>query len=400
MAKCRFRNVLIILDLIGAPRCDVFAGIYRYARSKCRWNIRLLQPSLAADFDLRLSRELATNEFDGIITSCGGMTGLPEPLRHMRIPLVAMGVFARREKRLACPTVFLHPDDEAMGRFAAKCFAGLGAFRTYGYVAYPGSPYWSRLRSRGFAATLKEAGLKPHMFEAAPTTGLGTSDFIRTLSDWLLKLPMPTAVLCANDACATSLMDAAKSAKLRIPDKLAVIGIDNDELLCESASSTLTSISPGNGRIGERAAQELERMMKSRPHGGVKAILTEYHTLVERESTRAVSPVSHLIDRAQDFIRKNACSGITVPDVVAHLRISRRLADLRFSEYCNETIQEAITRTRLDCLCTKLSSTTLPIKSITHSCGFRNDTSAKHLFHRRFGMSMREWREQSKRTAH
>lgn len=400
MRKTSLRQVLVLLDLIGAPRCDEFAGVYQQARARYKWDLRLLQPCQIANLDERLEEELSGGRYDGIITSCGGMRDLPAPLRETDIPLVAMGVFSRHERKVRGPAVFLHPDDEEMGRFAAATFLQSGGFRAFGFMAYPGQPFWSRLRSRGFAETIRKTHAKVQRFEPAATAELGSRELIERLAAWLGALPRPVALLAANDACATAALEAARLARLKVPESVNVLGVDNDELLCESASPALTSISPGNGRIGERAAEELERMMKSRPHGGVKAILTDYHTLVERESTRAVSPVSHLINRAQDFIRKNACSGITVPDVVAHLRISRRLADLRFSEYCNETIQEAITRTRLDCLCAKLSSTSLPIKSITLSCGFKNDTSAKHLFQRRFGMSMREWREKSKRTAH
>jgi transcriptional regulator GlxA family with amidase domain len=113
---------------------------------------------------------------------------------------------------------------------------------------------------------------------------------------------------------------------------------------------------------------------------------------VERESTRHISPATHLAEEAMSFIRHNALKGISSADVAKHLRVSRRLCDLRFRECHGETILEAILRLRFSELKRRLASSNAPIGKIAAACGFTCESHVKRMFRKRFGMSMREWR--------
>jgi LacI family transcriptional regulator len=101
---------------------------------------------------------------------------------------------------------------------------------------------------------------------------------------------------------------------------------------------------------------------------------------------------AHLTDIANAYITQNATKGITVRDVVTHLKVSRRLADLRFRECTGKSILEAILDAKFSEIKRQLTDTSTPIKKITASCGFGNEVHAKHLFKKRFGMTMRDWR--------
>ena len=99
-----------------------------------------------------------------------------------------------------------------------------------------------------------------------------------------------------------------------------------------------------------------------------------------------------------DFIRKNATKGIRVNDVVEFLGISRRLADLRFQQFSGETINEAITNCKLEAVKKMLATTSRPIKIVSESCGYTDLAYLKTLFKKRFGTTMREWRNQNRPT--
>jgi transcriptional regulator GlxA family with amidase domain len=124
----------------------------------------------------------------------------------------------------------------------------------------------------------------------------------------------------------------------------------------------------------------------------VRTFRSNAKSIVERESTRHISPATHLAEEAMSFIRRNATKGISSADVARHLRVSRRLCDLRFRECHGETILEAILRLRFAELKRRLASSNAPIGKIVSACGFTCESHAKRMFRKRFGMSMREWR--------
>jgi transcriptional regulator GlxA family with amidase domain len=117
-------------------------------------------------------------------------------------------------------------------------------------------------------------------------------------------------------------------------------------------------------------------------------------TVIERQSTRNVTPSAQLVERATSYIRRNALKGIGAVDVVRHLGVSRRLADVRFRQATGQSILSAIMKTRLDEVKRRLRDTDMPIAKITAACGFHGENYAKKLFKSRFGVSMTKWRAQ------
>lgn len=117
--------------------------------------------------------------------------------------------------------------------------------------------------------------------------------------------------------------------------------------------------------------------------------------IVERQSTAAISPAARLLQRGLAYIKKNVTSGITTENVVKHLGVSRRLADLRFNEFDGRSVHEVIVDTRLEELKRLLADSDIPIARVTAACGFGSENYAKNLFRRRFGMSMSEFRSTS-----
>ena len=195
------------------------------------------------------------------------------------------------------------------------------------------------------------------------------------------------------DLRATQVLTAAHKVGIAVPRQLSVIGVDNDELLCDFTIPTLTSIAVNFVRIGTQAAQFLDEMMRKgkRAISSVKTVDGEPR-IVERESTAHLAPSVSLVERALAYIRKHALSEINVKDVVSHLGVSRRLADKRFREVTKSSMMEMIIGIRLDEIKTRLVSTNMRIGAVTSACGFKSENYAKNLFKKRFGMSMREWR--------
>jgi len=177
-----------------------------------------------------------------------------------------------------------------------------------------------------------------------------------------------------------------------VPDAVALLGVDNDEFLCDHASTPLSSVLPGHVEMGCRAAEELERIVSGNADGQQKSISIHPKSVIERDSTHVRAPSAILVDRAKRFIHDNALQGIDVGDVVRHLRVSRRLAEIRYRQATGETIREAIESVRMDRLKRLLLSTRRPVAVLAAQCGFRDANALSHRFRNRFGVSMREFR--------
>ncbi len=373
----------IVLQLAYASGRDLLYGISRYARTHCHWNLKLLPPE--AD------RIPDPQELDGLITS------EPMPTDFLRstpnLPIVVIGTREKWLGRRMKALTFVRNDDRDIGKFGADFLLRLGTFRAFGFAPTNVPYYCSILLGEGFTAQLA-GNTAPTVNYNRPDLKDGSPEDLAALREWLLQLPKPAAIMAVHDLRATHILEAARAARLKVPGELVVLGVDNDELLCDFTEPQLTSISPDHVYEGELAAQELRRLL-SRPgrHRHSKTVRSQKKTVVERESTKPVSPSARLAERAAAYIRRNALKGIGARDVVEYLGVSRRLADLRFRECHGQTILDAILELRLNEVKRKLATSTAPIKKITAASGFATEIHAKHLFKRRFGMSMSAYRK-------
>jgi LacI family transcriptional regulator len=199
--------------------------------------------------------------------------------------------------------------------------------------------------------------------------------------------------MAACDIRAIEVLDACGRAGVSVPDSVAVLGVDNDELLCAHASPPLSSILPGHVEMGRIAAETLDKMAGQNSSPRRHRVLTVPPSKVaERESTHLRSPSAILVDHARRFIQEYATDGIGVQDVASHLRVSRRLAEIRWRDATGGTIRAAIEDVRMAKLTKLLGSTLQPISAIATECGYRDADALARAFRKRFGMSMREWR--------
>lgn len=377
----------IKLRLSYASERDLLYGISSYAYAHCRWNLRLLSPT-EEGFD---PSDSDLNDLDGVITS------KPIPQRNIayngNVPIVVIGTRDKWLGRRMTNLTFVRNDDRDIGRLGGEFLHGLGNFRAFGYVPTANPFYYSVLRGEGFRMFLKASGVHVEMFSPSGFKD-GSHEDIVNLSNWLKQLPKPAAILAVHDLRATHVLAAANAASIGIPDQISLLGVDNDELLCDFTHPKLSSIFPDHVYEGRLAAQELERMLLAgTARRRTKTVRTQRKSLVERESTVHTSPAARLAEIAVDYIHRNALTNIRVRDVVKHLGVSHRLANLRFRECTGTTILEAILNVRLEEVKRRLRTSNVPINKITAACGFGNDCHAKHLFRKRFGMTMRDFRK-------
>lgn len=185
--------------------------------------------------------------------------------------------------------------------------------------------------------------------------------------------------------------DACRRLKLTIPGEVAVLGVDNDELFCNSLPVPLSSILPDHKQVGFLAARELDRIFRGST-GGDRVLDRSVKDIVLRASTRIVPPAARIVSDALTFIETNASGSLRVSDVAASLGVSRRLLDLRFRQMQNESVLNAITRARIGRIKKRLLTTSDSISRISKDCGFSSAAAFVRFFRGRTGDSPNRWR--------
>ena len=375
------KNILVSMHPYGNAQRQFLAGISYYAHTRNDWVLhfdpspdRLTAESFARDGETGIS---------GAIICEAGVPDLESILVYSPVPVVVFGSPRETLAATHSPVGWSMSDDEGIGAFAAEHFTSLGTFRSYAFVADPLDSGWSRGHCRGFKTRLKH--LAKDIFVFTRPAGEGNVARRCALSSWLKTLAKPAAVLAANDIVGAEVLACARAARIAVPDVMSVIGIGNDTLLDELSRPPLTSVAVDHEEEGVNAARLLQRMMGGRMKVHRQIFRSKSMKIVERESTRAVAPAAHLVESALQYISDNAAKGLKVADVVAHLRVSRRLLDMRFRQYHSETLGEAIMRLRLDEVRKRLLTTSLSVQKVAATCGFPNVRYLRKLYRARFG---------------
>ena len=231
------------------------------------------------------------------------------------------------------------------GAMAARFFVTRG-FPNFGFVGY-GGVCWSDDRCKGFSEEVKRSGFNTvHVFDR-----LKISDYRDDQSDdlarWLETLPRPIAIMCCDDNVANLLLEHCKICGIKVPSDISVIGVDNDEILCDMSDPALSSINVDIERGGYEAAELAARMVREKKFEGEDIVLQPTN-VVPRASSNIFATSDHAVLSALQFIGENARRRISVKDVLEVVPMSRRLLEQRFLKETGSTIYQYITMVRMN----------------------------------------------------
>ena len=283
-------------------------------------------------------------------------------------------------------------DSEAAGRLAAEHLLGCG-FKHFAFCG-PSHIHWSAVRRNSFQGRLKRSGRKVHFFNA-PAEGYETSwkTVHSKMGRWLKSLPKPVGVMACNDDVAHHLVEACKTAGLHVPDQVGIIGVDNDELVCELSSPAISSVGINFERAGYESARVLDAWMrrgkKSRP-ARIDALATH---VVPRLSTDILAVEDPHLLKALRFIRDHARENVRVADVSRAAGLSRRALENRFRLELGRSILQEIRRLRVDQIAQMLMETDLPVSDIARALGYENLQHIARYFRKEKHMSLVAFRK-------
>ena len=214
------------------------------------------------------------------------------------------------------------------------------------------------------------------------------------LVQWLEELPKPVAIWCADDKFGARVLAAASQMKIEMPEQLAVIGWNNDPLICLHTEPTLTSIEIPWRTIGYQAAEMLNRLFHDRLSAPFEMVKPE--RIAERGSTDAMIVDDPVVAQAIAFVEEHACDPVYVTDVVEELPIGRRQFENRFQKALKQSPNTYILRIRLRQACLLLRDTEIAIAQVAEQSGFRGHNAMDAVFGREIGLSPSRYRQQSK----
>ena len=308
-------------------------------------------------------------------------------VKSLKIPIVvAIGTrkLGKSQPQIICA-------NEEIGRLGATTLIGLG-LKHFAYCGLEGLEF-SDNRSLGFTRALREKGYSAALY-ASHSRSLSQSWYVeeRRLTRWLLSLPKPAGLMACNDDRARMLAEICHMKGIRVPDEIAILGVDNDEQVCGSANPPLSSIALATERGGYEAAALLASMISSRPPAA--NIVTVYPTrAVHRQSTDIFTIEDVAVVRALRFIRENSNRSLRVGALAEAAGLSRRSLQDRFKEYLGRTPMNEIHRSRVDQIARLLVETNLGVGEIALATGFEMDAHVARYFARQTGMTPLAYRK-------
>lgn len=286
-------------------------------------------------------------------------------------------------------------DDFQIGRLAAEHFHDRG-LANYAFCGFDGES-WSDRRKVGFGDSLKShpsSALFEHQTDWYLQDAKRRVAAMDDLTHWLKQLPKPVGLMACNDVCGKQVLECCYRAAISVPEQIAVLGVDNDDLLCGWCHPPLSSVIPNAELVGFQAAKLLSEMLE---HPGdvqkTRELLIPPLGIQPRQSSDLIAVMDTDLSSALRFIRGQATAGITVADVLSHCDASRSTLDRKMRDFLGRTTQQEILRVRLQRVCRLLSQHDIPIESIALQCGYEHPEYLHVVFKREMGMTPGEYRD-------
>ncbi|MEO6002358.1 MAG: DNA-binding transcriptional regulator [Opitutus sp.] len=378
----RRRKVALLIETSNAYARELLQGVRGWLQEHRSWHIRFSEGGRGAGVPAWL-REWAG---DGIIARVTSAR-MARALRATGLPVVDV---AAALPQLEFPRVMT--DSAAVTQLAMDHLQERG-FRHFAYCG-DNRFWWSEKREDYFSRQVRAVGGSCAVFRPAKVRA-GSDSELENLGRWLQGLPKPVGVLACYDVRGQQVLEACALAGLSVPDEVAVIGVHNDELLCDLCEPPLTSVIPNARRAGYMAASLLSRLMEGEQVAG-ETHLIEPIGVAQRQSTDVVAVNDPKVSAAVRYIRTHAVEGIDVGDVLAAVPISRTLLERKFKRLFGHTPHEHILRTKLARVRAMLVETDLPVALIAERAGFEHTEYLSVAFRREMGVTPSAYRQRQR----
>jgi LacI family transcriptional regulator len=384
------QRVALLVESSRAYGRGVLSGVARFVREHDSWSVFFQDLNLCDS----TPEWLKTWKGEGIISRLEN-DDIVSVIQRLKVPVVYL---RRVEASTNAPQILTNNPE-----VSRLCFEHLKerGFRHFAYCGFNGADY-SDERRETFFNLVEQEGLRCHVYAGKPHPAKAdTAQYEASglqdggaLTEWLKQLPKPIGLMACNDMRGQQILAACRSIGVALPDDIAVIGVDNDEVLCNLSTPPLSSVAPNAERIGYEAAVLLSRMMAGKKVSSGD-VFVKPSGIVPRRSTEVLAIEDRQIAAATRFIREHACEGIDVSDVLRAVPMSRSTLDRRFISILGCSPKDEILRVRLNRAKQLLAETDLPLALIAEKVGLEHVEHFSRIFKHRLGVTPSNFRSES-----
>jgi len=377
----------------------IMDGITEYIRAKGDWQL-IIWP----DNSIKSLQFLKKRGCKGAFVSTQTATKAKE-LIQLDIPVIALSTV---QDMYNLP--YISANSKQVSEMAAEYLLGK-EFQNFGFFGLTQAK-WSRDRFEFYSDYLKKKGHTTAVFnekqipiinDFTPFTRLWINTTVGTgqeeLIKWLRDLPKPIAILASCDIFACHLINVAKEANINMPDEVAILGVNNDNAVCNICDPPLSSISLNFKKAGYSAAKLLDKIISGQDtmHGQCVEILPTH--VETRGSTDVYAINDHDIVQAMKYIRKNSNKPLQVNEIASNVCMSKRSLQMRFTKAVGRSIHDEIVAAHFEIAKILLIETSLPIDEIASRSGFHYTSNMRRAFTKITGMLPQKYRQQHRSPA-
>ncbi|MFM7184906.1 MAG: XylR family transcriptional regulator [Planctomycetota bacterium] len=372
--------IAVVLDAARPYDRLIIGGVARYVREQApSWSLYVEEDPLQKLPDLKRWHG------QGIIANFDDRR-VARAIAGISIPVVGVGGgYGWFDRASAIPYVF--SDNAAIGRLGAAHLLACG-FERLAFYGYPqtATAGWSGERAQAFAAACAEAGKPCHLLVGRHADARRWQELQRELCGWIRTLPKPIGIMACNDVRARHVLEACRRLGLRVPHDVAVLGVDNDEMICELTIPPLTSIDQAARRIGYEAATLLDRMIaKGTGAAAGRRIVVPPIGVVPRTSTDVLATTDEAVATVLRQLRSSPLVKPDIEGIAADLGLSRTTLEARFKGVVGRSLHDESVRLRVAAIRRLITHTDLPLKTISTRAGFGSVQYMTTFLHRHTG---------------
>ena len=377
---------LLVLSSLDYGR-GLLRGIASYVQTHDPWTI-FHRVGLAPD---RLSPQLRKWRPQGVIGQFRNRNILRQ-VERLGIPAVDM---LGRYHSPSIPRFQI--DHAAVAKMVADYFFELG-YRNFAFCGFKGIHYSERRRT-AFVDSVRARGCSADvLLGTLPSVASGPFDIesagqfdVEAIGTWLRSLPKPLAVMAATDMRGVQVLAACRLAGLKVPEEVAVVGVGNDDVLCNLADPPLTSVALRADQIGYQAAALLDQMMRGRKPPVHESLTTPLGVIV-RKSVQVAAVADPQVNEVLRYLREHFKEGVSIAEAARRVGVSSSTLRRRFSDAVNRSPREELIRIQLQYVEELLRDTDLSLARIAAMAGFNYPECMMKLFRRKTGVTPSQFR--------
>ena len=382
-------RVVLLVETSREVGRSILRGVERYARINGPWSLHLAPGDLA-----QLFPNVSTWGATGIIARIE-TPEVEKAILKSGLPFVALDLYepqkSKRGKFKNASEVFVN--SPLVGKMAAEHLLERNLSQ-YAFVGEINDVLWSTDREKAFTDTIVQAGYKVFRY-TPPKTSDRTGDDALQLGQWLYSLPKPIGVMAANDVRGRQVIAACQDFNVRVPEDVAVIGVDNDTLMCQMCTPPMTSIALDAETGGYEAARILDGLMSGTITKKQQYLVAPLH-VVSRQSTERFDIPDPVVAEALRLIWINPGLPINVGELANEICVSRRRLEVQFKAIRGRTVLDEISLARLHHVKQLIKETDMRVKEIAESCGFATEGYLSRFFHKQTGMTISQFRQEAR----